>query len=150
MNVIGYTKDGTIQISINGEDWFVPDDMGNRHRQMVAEWEADGNTIPAFTPPAPLVPDGISRRQFFQELANRGMITKAEALTAVTPGTLPTVIEALVSQILDEEIEWQARMLFAGAQTFNRSNGFVEFFGAMKDMSVGDIDQLWRDASILD
>ncbi|WP_037069309.1 hypothetical protein [Rhizobium favelukesii] len=114
-----------------------------------------GYTGGAFIPPpAPVlpvdVPAEISRRQFFQVLANRQLISKGEALTAVTAGTLPAALDALVSQILDEDIEWEARMLFAGAQTFNRSNGFVDFFGAMQGMSTVDLDQLWRDASVLD
>ncbi|MEC9247311.1 MAG: DUF4376 domain-containing protein [Pseudomonadota bacterium] len=47
-----YTEDGNILAVINGEAMFVPDDPTNSHRQMIAEWEAEGNTIPAYvTPP---------------------------------------------------------------------------------------------------
>ena len=95
------------------------------------------------------VPDEISRRQFFQVLANRGMITKAEALDAVTLGTLPAAIEALLSSIADEDLEWSARMSFT-AQTFKRSNWCVEFFGAMQGRSSAAIDDLWRDGAVLD
>jgi hypothetical protein len=31
--------------------------MGNRHRRMIAEWEAEGNTIPPYVPPAPTAGD---------------------------------------------------------------------------------------------
>ena len=55
MQVIGYTKDGIIRVQVDGAELFVPDDMGNRHRQMIAEWEFDDegnrvNTIPPFVP----------------------------------------------------------------------------------------------------
>ena len=50
MNVIGYTESGTIRVIFDGDEdeSFVPDDIGNRHRAMIAEWEAEGNTIPSF------------------------------------------------------------------------------------------------------
>lgn len=51
MNVLGYTESGTIRIVIDGTEMIVPDDMANRHRQMIAEWEAEGNTIPAYDIP---------------------------------------------------------------------------------------------------
>lgn len=52
MDIIGYTKDGSIEVTINGQTAFVPDDPTNRHRQMIAEWEAEGNTIPPYVAPA--------------------------------------------------------------------------------------------------
>lgn len=50
MEVIGYTKDGSIAAIIDGENAIVPNDMRNRHRLMIAEWEAAGNTIPPYVP----------------------------------------------------------------------------------------------------
>lgn len=51
MNVLGYTEGGSIRVEIDGVEMFVSDDMANRHRVMVAGWEAAGNTIPAYEPP---------------------------------------------------------------------------------------------------
>ena len=48
MEVHGYTQTGSIEATIDGVVMIVPDDMANRHRQMIAEWEAQGNTIPSF------------------------------------------------------------------------------------------------------
>lgn len=55
MNVLGYTESGAIRVILDGEESEigVPDDMGNRHRQMIAEWEAEGNTIPPYLAPEP-------------------------------------------------------------------------------------------------
>lgn len=44
-------EDGFIIAVIDGVEWTVPDDPANRYRQMIAEWEAEGNTIPAHEPP---------------------------------------------------------------------------------------------------
>lgn len=52
MIVHGYTESGMIRATIDTGETFVPDVMGNRHRQMIAEWEAEGNTIPPYDPPA--------------------------------------------------------------------------------------------------
>ncbi|QIG76740.1 hypothetical protein EVC29_039 [Rhizobium phage RHph_Y52] len=76
------------------------------------------------------VPKQISRRQFFQVLAERSIIT-------------------LLSAIVNDDIQWRARMAFS-AQTFERANWCVEFFGAMQNMSSADIDDLWRDGAKLD
>lgn len=44
MKVI-YKKNGTFELIINSEVMNVPDDMSNRHRQMISDWEAEGNEI---------------------------------------------------------------------------------------------------------
>ena len=41
----------SIKVVIDGETCFVPDDMDNRHRQVIAEWEAEGNTIEPYVEP---------------------------------------------------------------------------------------------------
>lgn len=48
-----YTEGGSIIAVIDGQELTVPDDMANRHRVMIAEWEADGNTIEPYAEPAP-------------------------------------------------------------------------------------------------
>lgn len=58
MNVIGYTQgNSSIEIEIDGVTMFVPDDMSNRHRQEIADWEAQGNTIPPYIEPGPTAQD---------------------------------------------------------------------------------------------
>ena len=44
-----YTEGGSIIAIIDGMEMTVPDDMGNRHRIMLAEWEADGNKIEPYS-----------------------------------------------------------------------------------------------------
>lgn len=48
MIVVGYTEDGSIEVIIDESKTIVPDDMNNGDRRKIAEWEAQGNTIPSF------------------------------------------------------------------------------------------------------
>ncbi|KQV81871.1 hypothetical protein [Rhizobium sp. Root1220] len=118
--------------------WIQRDEAGTLGRWSEVEqfgdhWETIDSQLEEFwailNPPPPMPPE-ISRRQFFQVLANRDMITKAEGLAAVTSGAL-----------------------FAGAQTFNRSHGYVDFFGAMRgttsvaSISSGATPTFWIEAA---
>lgn len=97
---------------------------------------------------AEAVPAEIGRRQFYQAIANRGMISKEEALAAIG-GVIPPAIEALIEQIQDEDIAFDARCMFAGALAFARNHPYVEFFGAMMFMTPVMVDNLWREAARL-
>lgn len=57
MNIFGFTLNGDIRIELNGMMLFVPNNMGDAHRRLIAEWEAAGNTIPPYVPPLPTVDD---------------------------------------------------------------------------------------------
>ncbi len=46
-----YTEYGSIVAVIDGVELSVPDDMANRHRVMLAEWELEGNTIAPYVEP---------------------------------------------------------------------------------------------------
>lgn len=73
MEVHGYTETGSIEATIEGVRLTVPDDMANRHRQMIAEWEAAGNTIPAFnSSPAPVAPVTLQQIAGARLVADQG------------------------------------------------------------------------------
>ena len=73
-----YTSIGNIRATIDGTEHFVPDNMDNPHRQMIAEWEAEGNTIaPYVEPPAPLVYPQFTALQMLD------LFTEAEQLAVV-------------------------------------------------------------------
>ena len=98
--------------------------------------------------PEPYVPETISDRQFFQALAIRELITKAEALAAVSTGTLPAAMEAMLAGMSDDE-EFAARMLLQGATTFKRSHPLTQAFGSGFGMTPEQIDELWIEADAL-
>lgn len=95
------------------------------------------------------IPEFISRRQFFQILANKDLVSREDALVGMGGG-LPAGFEALVDAIADDELQWQARAMLIGARDFYRANGFVDYIGAMYGLDKEAIDQLWREAAKID
>lgn len=146
-----YTEHGSILAVIDEQEMFVPDDMYNRHRVMIAEWEAEGNTIePYVAPPTiEIVPDEISRRQFFQQLAKMEIITKSEALAALTSGSIPTPLQNIIDQLPTDEDKFNAQMLVIGASTFNRTHPLAEIVRQAMQWTIEQKDQFWRDAASL-
>ena len=47
------TENGDYTATIDGVDFTIPDDMGNRYRRMLSEWEAEGNKLPEYIKPSP-------------------------------------------------------------------------------------------------
>jgi hypothetical protein len=143
-----FLESGDIQAVIDGQTVFVPNNPANRMRQQISEWEAEGNTITPWTPPPLPVPESISDRQFFQQLAIMDIISQAEAIAAVATGTLPAIFVTAINA-LPENQQFSARMLVQGATTFNRNNQFVSYFAAFQGMTSAQVDDLWRNAAEL-
>lgn len=96
-----FTESGTIDAVIDNQRTFVPDDMENGHRVMIAEWQAKGNVIEPYVDPEPtpeelraLMPP-LSRRQFWLGAHSLG-IAKADvmAYAANDPALLIEVEES--------------------------------------------------------
>ena len=77
-----YNEFGMIVATIDGNVLSVPADMANRHRRMIAEWEAEGNTIAAYVAPPPPVPVAVSARQFKLQLLAAGLLDQVETWIA--------------------------------------------------------------------
>ena len=92
------------------------------------------------------VPQVISDRQFFQLLANRGIITAEEALAAVGPGIIPAQLEIFVG-LLPEQDRFAARMVLSGATEFDRTHPLVQVFGHLFSWTPQDIDDFCTEAS---
>jgi hypothetical protein len=74
-----YTEYGSIIAVIDGVQMSVPDDMGNRHRQALAEWEAQGNAIEPYVEPPEPVPQVVSMFQARAALINAGLYDTVDA-----------------------------------------------------------------------
>lgn len=98
--------------------------------------------------PPPAVPDIISDRQCFQQLAILGKITQDEALAAVTVGALPKVITDGIASLPDEQ-QFPARMMLCGATQFQRSNPMTPVLGAFLGLDGPGLDALWQAAALL-
>lgn len=128
MNVIGYDKAGSILIEYDGNTLIVPDDSGNRHRQMIAEWEAHGNTIPPYAAPASTMP-ALTPRQLWLAALQAG-VTKASVLQAI-------------ESLQDPEEREYLRIEIQEATSFVRSHPAVDMLIGMIGMPKEQIDALW-------
>ncbi|NTG22054.1 hypothetical protein G6L00_16580 [Agrobacterium rhizogenes] len=94
------------------------------------------------------VPETISDRQFFQQLAIDGMITDDEALSAVKTGDMPATMQAFIAALPATD-QFAAKMVLCGATSFQRSHLLVATFGAANGMTGDQIDDLWIAAAKL-
>jgi hypothetical protein len=99
-------------------------------------------------PAKPLVPHVISRRQFFEELADRAIITEADALAALTVGTIPAVMMTLING-MPAKAQFKAKMLLSGATQFERNHPLVEVFAQSQGMVKEDVDDFFIAAAKL-
>ena len=96
----------------------------------------------------PPVPPVISDRQFFQQLALMGFITQQEALDAVKTGAIPAALQMVVDA-LPSAAKFAAEMSLSGAVEFRRAHPLTSSLGVAMGWTKAQIDQLWRDASLL-
>lgn len=109
-----YTKDGSIKVEIGGWEAIVPDDMSNRHRQQIAEWEAEGNTIPPCpADPAPSLADYQDAiRAHMDKVAN-----ERDYDSAVTISTYSNSTNPIYKADADCFIAWRDRLFeYANAE----------------------------------
>lgn len=119
----------------------------------------DGKGVVEYDPPVPPppVPSAISDRQFAQALALAGTITEAEALAWAARGELPDAMEDALSHIPEAEgRRFGARMMLAGATTFERSHPLTEQLGGLltnpatgQPYDSAALDALWSRAAAL-
>jgi hypothetical protein len=119
----------------------------------VREWLAanpDFPVAPYVAPPPEQepVPEEISDRQFFQQLAIAGLITQDEALAAVMTGALPAAMLTFVASLPADQ-QFAARMALCGATVFKRSHPLTAAFASAEGMTPEQIDALWRAAAAL-
>lgn len=137
-----------IRVVSDGQPADVSPDPRNPSYRDLMEWVAAGNVIAPYVEPPTPVPEEISDRQFFEQLAIDQLITQDEALAAVMTGTLPAAFVTFIAALPGDQ-QFGARMALCGATIFQRSHPLVAAFGAMQGMSSDQLDVLWRDAFAL-
>jgi hypothetical protein len=90
-----------------------------------------------------LVPEVISDRQFFQQLALDNFITHQEALDAVQTGAIPSVMEGFVNSIQDPVTQFNVRMVLSGATEFQRNHPLVDAISGYIGFDSDWIDQFF-------
>jgi hypothetical protein len=96
--------------------------------------------------PLALMP--LSRRQFFQIGAVKGLITYDEALAAVQHGAIPTSVQEYINSLPADQ-QFGARMLIAGASEFDRYNAMTESLAHFLGLTDDDLDALWQEGALL-
>lgn len=122
-----YTEYGAIRATIDGTEYFIPDDMANRHRQMIAEWEAESNTIEPYVPPPPPVPQSVSWRQAQLALVEIGKYEEVQGLLAAITDPV---------EKLKAEIEFNS-------PTYERSSEFLNFMWSQVQEPKPTLDALF-------
>jgi hypothetical protein len=133
MQVHGYTSIGSISATIEGELWDVPDDMSSRFRQMIAEWEEEGNTIPPYV--APEVPE------VFHPITKRQL-----RLTLVRNGISLDVVETAIAAMPEGLQKQEAQIEWSDASTFNRNHPTLLLIAAALGLTEAQVDAMWREA----
>ncbi len=137
IEVHGYTESGSISATIDGQEMSVPDDMANRHRQMIAAWEALGNKILDYRPPAPSRKPSdypLQRYQFMAMLEIAG---------------LKAVVDQAIDTIDDPVQRAVARARYENEQTFDRQDPLLVTLAAAGKLTTEQVDVYWMQAKDL-
>jgi len=111
-------------------------------------WTWTGTTlVPPAPPPAP-VPQAISRRQFFQQLAVQAIITQADAISAIKVGAIPSPLQTLINALPSDQ-QFAATMMITGAADFMRAHPLTISIGTAYGMTTTQIDQFFQAAAAL-
>lgn len=94
------------------------------------------------------VPQTISDRQFFQQLAIAGIISQEEALAAVKTGDIPAALSGFIAA-LDDAARFNAEMLLSGATVFQRNHPLTDAIAAAQGMTPAQVDDFFRAAAAL-
>jgi hypothetical protein len=146
MQVLFRRPDNTFVIEKNGFPYHViPEDP------LYDEFYEDAQSAPFEEIPVSIevVPQVISDRQFFQQLAVDAFISPEDALAAVMTGTIPPAMESFVNNIQDPAQQFGARMILSGATEFRRNHPMVDAIGAYMGLDAAWIDGFFRRAAQL-
>lgn len=128
MEIHGYTEQGSIDATFDGLRVTVPDEPANRHRQMISDWEAAGNTIPAYVPPVgnPYLP--LKPYQFWGAVRATGREQSLKDWVAAIPDP---VQKGIASAMLEFSLE------------FRRDHPLIEAARVHLEMTDQELNELW-------
>jgi hypothetical protein len=126
---------------------------------IMTDTELSALGLTRFVPPPPPVPvapvlktptgpGGLSRKQFFQQLAVASVITQDEAIGAMT-GTIPPELAALITTAIPTDQQFAASMLISGMPAFERTNSVIVAIGAGLKWTPDALDAFWTAAGKL-
>ncbi|WPM80922.1 hypothetical protein R5W60_04270 [Brucella pseudintermedia] len=134
-----FTDYGSIITVIDGVEMIVPDDMENRHRAMLATWEAEGNVINPYTEPT-LTPE--EKRERMPTLTARQL-----RLGLLYLGKLAEVPIAIAA--LPEPERSQAQIEWDFASEFRRLHPLIVQLIPILDLTDEQVDPVWESHSLV-
>lgn len=143
----GYRATETASIIRASDGAWIPDDPDNSDRRAFEIWQAAGN-VPDPYVAAEVVPESISDRQFFQQLAAQGVITQEDALAAVKIGAIPAALQQVIDGLPPGQ-QFGASMIVSGATIFQRHHPLTIAIGAASGWTADQIDAFFRAAAVL-
>lgn len=140
---INHPVHGWIPTSLNNSDPVTT----ALYQRIVADEAAEPYEEPA--PPAPAVPQSISRRQFYTQLLATGTLTVNEYFAALRGDTpMPGPLQAIIDSLpLDQQPV--ATGLLIAATDFQRDHPLVNVFKTALGLTVPQVDQFFIEASLL-
>lgn len=137
-----YNFRGSIVVVIDGQEMLVPNNIENRHRIMIAEWEDSGNVIDPYIAPEP-TPEELRAQMLNKSMVEFRATLRSIRTEAVPNGIYAADIEAKISEIVDLDLQEEARDYFNLGQYAERLNPWIDILGAMFGLSPQEIDVLW-------
>lgn len=128
MQVHGFNADGSISATIEDQAWTVPNDPGNAFRQLIAGWEADGNTIPAYVSALSNPFDPLKPYQFWGAVRATGY---EQSLKDWVAAIQDPVQLGIASAMLEFSLE------------FRRDHPLIEAARVALEMTEVELDALW-------
>lgn len=113
-------------------------------------YELDGSTIKTVydtEADIPVVPEVLTRWQFFAVAALNGIITQ-QAAQAALAGTMPQPFVDFITTLPADQ-QFPATMLLGGTQEFHRHHPFVQAFLTAKGMTDAQADAIWIQGAAL-
>nr|WP_313022834.1 hypothetical protein [Brucella intermedia] len=132
-----FTDYGSIIAVIDGVEMIVPDTMENRHRSMLAAWEAQGNLITPYVEPT-LTPE--EKRERMPNLSARQL-----RLGLLHLGKLAGVPVAIAA--LPEPEKSQAQIEWDYASEFRRLHPLIVKLIPILGLTDEQVDPVWEQFS---
>lgn len=134
-----YTVSGTIFAIIDGVEMYIPDDISNRHRAMIAEWESEGNVIELYTEPTFTIEQKRELMPIKTPREFRDILIDDDVLTDVVPDEVTVAI----SNIPFDKERTKALNAWQNMTEARRSDPYIDMIGAMFGYTPEQIDALW-------
>jgi hypothetical protein len=140
MNII-QTPQG-YRATIDGTEWSIPNDPGNRFWQMVQDAIADGAQVTIEEPPAAPVPESMTFAQLLIGLVTEQWIMQVEG-EAWLQGVLPQQVTGLIGT-LPQAQQFPAKARASRPSVILRNDPLVVAMGAAQGKTPAEIDTFFQ------